>query len=102
MVIRAFQSSLGEAVLDYGPSQRSSRVAQSADSRWRRLYEAALVEVDQELLPRRVRVAKMAIHSRIIKLHKVDDAGGVWALMDALHVLDDLLKMNETDLPRRA
>jgi len=27
---------------------------------------------------------------------------GVWALMDALHVLDDLLKMNETDLPRRA
>jgi hypothetical protein len=77
-------------------------VAQSADLRWRRLYEAALVEVDQELLPRRVRVAKMAIHSRIIKLHKVDDAGGVWALMDALHVLDDLLKMNETDLPRRA
>ena len=47
----------------------------------------------QELLPRRVRVAKMAIHSRIIKLHKVDDAGGVWALMDALQVLDDLLKM---------
>ena len=27
------------------------------------------------------------------KLHKVDDAGGVWALMDALQVLDDLLKM---------
>lgn len=77
-------------------------MAQSADLRWRRLYEAALVEVDQELLPRRVRVAKMAIHSRIIKLHKVDDAGGVWALMDALQVLDDLLKMNETDLPRPA
>jgi hypothetical protein len=102
MVIGAFQSSLGETVLDYGPSQRSSRVAQSADLRWRRLYEAALLEVDQELLPRRVRVAKMAIHSRISKLHKMDDAGGVWALMDALHVLDDLLKMNETDLPRRA
>ena len=77
-------------------------MAQSADLRWRCLYEAALVEVDQELLPRRVRVAKMAIHSRIIKLHKVDDAGGVWVLMDALHVLDDLLKMNETGLPRRA
>ena len=77
-------------------------MAQSADLRWGRLYEAALVEVDQELLPRRARVAKMVIHSRIIKLHKVDDAGGVWALMDALHVLDDLLKMNETDLPRRA
>ena len=98
MVIGAFQSSLGEAVLDYGPSQGSLRVAQSADVRWRRLYEAALLEVDQELLPRRVRVAKMAIHSRIIK---VDDAGGVWVLMDALHVLDDLLRMHNSELPRR-
>jgi hypothetical protein len=79
-----------------------SQASRSHDLRWRRLYEAALLEVDQEVLPRRVRVAKMAIHSQIVKLHKVDDAGGVWALMDALHVLDDLLKMHEIDLPRRA
>jgi hypothetical protein len=64
-----------------------------------RLYEAALLEVDQELLPPCVRVAKMAI---LVKLHKVDDAGGVWGLMDALNVLADLLKMNKIDLPRRA
>ena len=85
-----------------GPVQRSSKVTQSADLRWRRLYEAALIEVDQELLPRRVRIAKMAIHLRILHLHKADDAGGVWALMDALNTLDDLLKMNNMDLPRRA
>ena len=32
-----------------------------------------------------------------MKLHKVDDAGNVWALMDALHVLDDILRMKELD-----
>jgi hypothetical protein len=44
----------------------------------------------------------MAIHLRILHLHKADDAGGVWVLMDALNTLDDLLKMNSMDLPRRA
>jgi hypothetical protein len=65
MVIGAFQSSLWEAVLDYGAEPKEfKKVTQSADLRWRRLYEAALLESDQELLRRRVRVAKMAIHSR--------------------------------------
>lgn len=75
-------------------------MTQSAHIRWRRLYEAALLEVDQELLPRRVRIAKMAIHSQVVKLHKVNDAGGVWALMDALHVLEDLLKINDLKMKR--
>jgi hypothetical protein len=70
--------------------------------RWRRLYEAAVLEVDQHVLPRRVRVAKKAIHSHIVKLHRVDEAADVWALMDALNVLDDLLRMNRSDLPKRA
>jgi len=38
-------------------------VTQSVDLRWRRLYKSALLEVDQELLPRRIRIAKIAIHS---------------------------------------
>ena len=79
-----------------------SQAIQSRDLRWRRLYEAAVLEVDQELLPRRVRVAKKAIHLQIVKLHKVDDAGNVWALMHALNVLDDLLRMKELGLPKRA
>jgi hypothetical protein len=74
-----------------------SHASQSRDIRWRRLYEAAVLEVDLKILPRRVRVAKKAIHSQIVKLHKVDEAGGIWALMDALNVLDDLLRMKELD-----
>jgi hypothetical protein len=74
-----------------------SHASQSRDIRWRRLYEAAVLEVDLKILPRRVRIAKKAIHSQIVKLHKVDEAGDIWALMDALNVLDDLLRMKELD-----
>jgi hypothetical protein len=80
---------------------KESEVTQSVDLRWRRLYKSALLEVDQELLPRRIRIAKIAIHSEIVKLHKADDAGGVWVLMDALNVLDDLLRMNKVNPPQR-
>jgi hypothetical protein len=79
-----------------------SQASQSRELRWRRLYEAAVLEVDQEILPRRVRVAKKAIHLQIVRSHKVDEAGELWGLMDALNVLDDLIKMNQADLPRRA
>jgi hypothetical protein len=74
-----------------------SQASQSRELRWRRLYEAAVLEADQEILPERVRVAKKAIRSQIVKLHKLDEAGEVWALMDALNVLDDLLRMKELD-----
>ena len=50
--------------------------------------------MDQEILPRRVTVAKKAIHSQIVRSHKMDEAGELWALMDAINVLNDLLKMN--------
>jgi hypothetical protein len=76
-----------------------SRASQAHDLRWRRLYKAAVLEIDVKILPRRVRVAKKAIHSHIMKLHKMDEAGDVWALMDALNVLDDLLRMEELDRP---
>ena len=80
---------------------KESEVTQSVDLRWRRLYKSALLELDQELLPRRIRIAKIAVHSEIVKLHKADDAGGVWVLMDALNVLDDLLRMNKVNPPQR-
>jgi hypothetical protein len=32
----------------------------------------------------------------------MDEAGELWALMDAMNVLNDLLKMHQADLPRRA
>ena len=80
---------------------KESEVTQSVDLRWRRLYKSALLEIDQEVLPRRIRIAKIAIHSEIVKLHKADDAGGVWVLMDALNVLDDLLRMNKVNPPQK-
>jgi hypothetical protein len=79
-----------------------SQASQPHELRWRRLYEAAVLELDQTILPKRVEAAKKAIHSQIVKLHKEDEAAEVWALMDALNVLDDLLSMYERDLPRRA
>jgi hypothetical protein len=74
-----------------------SEASQSRDLRWRQLYEAAVLEVDLKILPRRVKVAKKAIHSQTVKVYKLHEAGGVWALMDALNVLDDLLRMKELD-----
>ena len=67
-----------------------------------RMGGASRVQIDLEVLPRRIEIAKKAIHLQIVKLHKTDDAGNVWALMDALSVLDDLLRMNQTHLSRRA
>ena len=92
-----------EYSLEELPESRAKEleVTQSIDLRWRRLYNSALLELDQELLPRRIRIAKIAIHSEIVKLHKADDAGGVWVLMDALNVLDDLLRMNKVNPPQR-
>jgi hypothetical protein len=50
-----------------------AHACQSQDLRWRRFYEAALVEIDLQVIPRRIRIAKKAIHLRIVKLHKVED-----------------------------
>jgi hypothetical protein len=66
------------------------------------IYEAALFEVDPEILPRRIGMARKAIHLQIVKLHKMDEAGDIWALMDALKVLDDLILIDQADLSRRA
>jgi hypothetical protein len=79
-----------------------SQASQPHELRWRRLYEAAVLEVDQMVLPKRVKIAKKAIHSQIVKLHKEDEPAEVWALMDALNVLDDLLKMHQSDQPKSA
>jgi hypothetical protein len=43
-------------------------------------------------------MARKAIHARIVELHNMDEAGEVWGLMDALSILDDLLKMNRISL----
>jgi hypothetical protein len=47
-------------------------------------------------------MGRKAIHLQIVKLHKMDEAGDIWALMDALKVLDDLILIDQADLSRRA
>jgi hypothetical protein len=68
--------------------------APSRDSRWQRFYDAALVELNPEKLARRVAMARKAIHARIVELRNTGEADELWGLMDALRILDDLLKMN--------
>jgi hypothetical protein len=77
----------------------SSRVDPAEALLWRRLYDAALRELDPKVLTRRIDAATKAIHSRIVELHKTDGAGELWALIDALKVLADLLKMNGVSRP---
>jgi hypothetical protein len=72
----------------------ASRVVGASDSvPWLQVYEAALVEIDPQVLPRRAEAARKAIHSQIMLLRNTDDAGQLWPLLDALRTLDDLLKM---------
>jgi hypothetical protein len=74
---------------------RTSSKAPSRDSHWRQFYDAALVELDPEVLARRVAQAMKAIQSRMVELRsRGDEEGEFWELIDALRVLDDLLKMN--------
>src|SRR5438105_3690714 len=75
-----------------GGSTNRSRAEPSNDSLWHRLYQAALLELDPELLPSRVHAAKTAIETEIVELHKAGEAGELWSLMGALSVLDDLPK----------
>jgi hypothetical protein len=72
----------------------SSEVGRSESLPWRRLYEAALLEIDPAMLLRRVQEAEKAIRTRIVELRSSDANGESDQLMDALTVLNDLLRMN--------
>jgi hypothetical protein len=72
----------------------SSEVGRSESLPWRRLYEAALLEIDPAMLLRRVQEAEKAIRTRIVELRSSDANGEGDQLMDALTVLNDLLRMN--------
>jgi hypothetical protein len=68
--------------------------ARPSDPHWRELYEAAILEIDLKKLPHRIEVAKKAIQDRITELASSGQNGQYEQLMDALNVLDDLLKMS--------
>ena len=68
-----------------------------AYSHWYTLYEAALLELDQDKLPQRITEAQDAVMERIIVLDGRNCGGSESeALMNALSVLRDLQKMWES------
>jgi hypothetical protein len=62
--------------------------------RWRKLYQAAVVEVNLEVLPRRIDLARKAIKLRVDRLLCTRESGETEPLFNSLTVLDDLVKMS--------
>lgn len=60
---------------------------------WRALYKAAILELDPEKLPQRIGQAESAIMDRMEDLNHSGDGSESQALMSALNVLRDLLRM---------
>jgi hypothetical protein len=58
--------------------------------RWHRLYEAAVLELDPEVLARRIDLARKAIKLRVERLLCTGESGETEPLLSALNVLDDL------------
>ena len=69
-----------------------------SEPRWQKLYEAAVLELDLEVLPRRIDLARKAIKLRVERLVCSGESAEIEPLFNALNVLDDLQKM---DLARR-
>jgi hypothetical protein len=65
----------------------------SDEPKWKNLYQAAMLELDAEALPRRIEAAKAAIHSRMAELEGSQAATEASQLQDALNMLDVLLRM---------
>jgi hypothetical protein len=72
----------------------SSSLTQVARLSWRQLYEAAMRELDLQVLPLRIETAWQAIETRMLELHSVD-LSEKKQLTDSLQMLEDLAKMYE-------
>jgi hypothetical protein len=62
-------------------------------ARWKALYQAAMLELDNGVLPARIEAAKAAIHSRMAEADGSQAETEASQLEDALHMLDVLLRM---------
>jgi hypothetical protein len=66
-----------------------------SESHWRKLYEAAVLEIDSQALQQRIYLASKAIKTRLEELVCTGENGETDRLMDALTVLEDLVKMQK-------
>jgi hypothetical protein len=71
----------------------SSSGPRSAKPEWQKLYEAAVLELNQTALPSRVRAAKAAIHTKIVELRTAEPPEEDSRLDDALKMLERLAKI---------
>lgn len=69
----------------------------STEPEWKRLYQAAMLEINTEAVPERVEAARAAIRSRMAELEGAQAGTEVAQLQDALHMLDVLVRMYGTN-----
>lgn len=63
--------------------------------KWRDLFQAAVLELDLDKLPRRISTAQEAVMNEIEDAFQADDGSDQQALLDALNTLRDLRTMTE-------
>ena len=64
----------------------------SKKARWKALYQAAMLELDNGVLPARIEAAKTAIHGRMAEVDGSQVRSEAAQLQDALHMLNVLLR----------
>jgi len=66
---------------------------------WKQLYEAAMLELDRDELPRRIEEAQKAIQERVLALSRENGNSGPEkdGLADAQVVLDDLTRIHQAE-----
>jgi hypothetical protein len=68
---------------------------------WKRLFEAAMLDLDLATVPRKIEEARAAISQRASELQRQEICEEQLALMDALNALNDLARMLERERQER-
>ena len=71
----------------------SPSVRTHSGPRWHKLYEAAVLELDPQILLRRIDLAQKAIKLRVERLICTGENAETERLIDAVNVLEHLRKM---------
>jgi len=69
---------------------------------WKRLVEAALLELDPEKVPQRIEAAQRALLDRVEDLHHAGESTESQALANAMNVLRSLRNMAQTERKRNS
>jgi hypothetical protein len=77
----------------------SSGRGRISESSLRKLYEAAVLETDIAKLPDRIEEAKKAIRTRLAELTSSDQSSEWQPLIEAMNVLEDLIRMQARERP---